>query len=62
MRLGCSLLGWIGLVLESGTVDRLINLVGTLRSVAGGGFSCGSKNEGKSPKEEQQLSNLLASD
>lgn len=40
-------------MLESGTVDGLIDLVGTLRCVAGGGFLCGSKKEGKSPKEEE---------
>jgi len=43
-----SFLGWtIGLVLESGTVDGLIDLVDTLRCVAGGGFLCGSKAKGR---------------
>jgi len=55
-----SFLGWaIGLVLESGAVDGLIDLVDTLRCVAGGGSLCRRKKEGKSPQEEQQLLSLF---
>jgi hypothetical protein len=37
-------------VLESGTVDGLIDLVGTLRCVAGGGFYVGVKRKANPQK------------
>jgi hypothetical protein len=46
------LIPWMdqGLVLESGTVDGLIDLVGTLRCVAGGGFYVGVKRKANPQK------------